>query len=187
MIIRQIIEKNVRLMALCCILFLLSIPPGFALFEQTQDMLMPVIDELKSQVLKESEIETAYGIFMNNYKICALLLFLGTMVVPVFFVMLVNGFMVGFVMKYVLVKEHTIAFFIKGVLLHSLFELPAIFLSGAIGMRIGLSFITSDNGKRVRDVSQSIKEALIVHVFVVIPMLAVAALIETFISAALIS
>ncbi len=176
-----------RIMEACFLVFALAAPPGFLLYDQTQDFFLPVIEQLKSDVLKDSKFDTAYSIFVNNYRVCAMLLVAGALVLPSLFILSVNGFLVGFVLKYVLAREHSLSFFIKGVLLHSLFELPAIFLSAAIGIRIGLSFMTLDNRKRAKDVSRSLREALTIHFFVVIPLLVVAALIETFVSAALIT
>ena len=111
MSIKEIISKDFRIIEVCFLVFALAAPPGFLLYDQTQDFFLPVIEQLKSEVLKESKIDTAYSIFANNYRVCILLLVAGSLIVPVFFVLSVNGFLVGFVLKYVLVRDHSLSFF----------------------------------------------------------------------------
>lgn len=184
--ITNILKENINLMLICLSFFILGTPFGFILFEETEEVLLPSLEQIKELILDESRFQTALNIFFNNLRVCLILLVGGTFIIPPFFIMFTNGFLVGFVLKLILEKNHGPFFFIKGVFLHSIFELPAIFISAAVGLRIGLSYLTRDNKKRAVKVGQGIKEAAVIYLFVVIPLLFIAAFIEAFISARLV-
>ena len=180
------LARNNGLAAVCVAVFLLGIPAGYVLYDNVESMLLPVIKQLKDMILQETNFETAISIFFNNYKVSVYLVVAGTLIAPTLLIMFSNGFLMGFVIKYLQKEDKGFLFFIKGVSLHGIFELPAISIAGAIGLRIGLSFLTSDGHKRARDVSRSIREAAMIHVFLVTPLLLIAAFIEVYVSAALI-
>lgn len=184
--IKNILTRNNGLVAICIAAFLLGIPAGYALYDNVESILLPVIQQLKDMILQGTNFETALNIFFNNYKVSIYLVVAGTLIVPTVLIMFSNGFLMGFVIKYLQNEDKGFLFFIKGVTLHGIFELPALFIAGAIGLRIGLSFLTIDKRKRARDVSRSIREAAIIHIFLVTPLLLIAAFIEVYVSAALI-
>jgi len=97
-----------------------------------------------------------------------------------------NGFIMGFVMESLQRKGQDALFMLKGLTPHGIFELPALFIAGAAGLRIGFSYITTDRKKQAHNASQSIREAAATEVLIVIPLLFLAAFIEAYISAALI-
>lgn len=183
--ITEALFGNKGLLAVCIAAFLLGIPAGYALYDNAENVLLLVLKQLKDLILQESNLETALNIFYNNYKVSIYLVVAGTLIVPTLLIMFSNGFIMGFLIKYLQKEDKGLLFFIKGVTLHGIFELPAIFIAGAIGLRIGLSFLTTDNGKRAKDVSRSIREAAVIHVFLVTPLLLIAAFIEVYVSAAL--
>jgi stage II sporulation protein M len=184
--IQKALERNNGLMAFCVAAFLLGVPVGYALYDRVEGMMLPVLKQLKDMISQETNLETAINIFLNNYKVSIYLIVAGTLILPTMLIMFSNGFLMGFVIKYLQVKDLGILFFLKGIIPHGIFELPALFIAGGLGLRIGLSFLSLDNKKRTIDVSQSIREAAVVHVLVVTPLLLLAAFIEIYISAALI-
>ncbi len=184
--ITKALAGNNGLIAVCIAAFLLGIPAGYALYDNAESMLLPVLKQLKDMILQESNLETALNIFYNNYKVSVYLVVAGTLIAPTLLIMFSNGFIMGFVIKYLQKEDKGLLYFMKGVTLHGIFELPAIFIAGAIGLRIGLSFLTTDNRKRARDVSKSLKEAAVIHVLLVTPLLLIAAFIEAYVSAALV-
>lgn len=186
MMITKILKENTILMAICLSFFIIGTPFGFVFFEETEEALLPSLEQIKKQILTESKFQTALNIFSNNLRVSLILLASGTFIIAPFPIMFTNGFLVGFVIKLLLEKNLGLIFFIKGIILHSVFELPAIFISAAIGIRIGLSYLTRDNEKRVSKVSQRIREAAVIYLLVVIPLLLIAAFVEAFISVELI-
>jgi len=149
--IKGILEKNIGLAALCALFFAVGIPLGYLFFEQTQNILMPVLEELKDLATRETKLETAEYIFLNNYKVCLYLLLAGTLILPTFLMMLANGFVIGFVAKLIENKDLGLIFFMKGITAHGVFELPAIFISAAMGLRIGIAFLTPDKGRFLQE------------------------------------
>jgi len=84
-----------------------------------------------------------------------------------------NGIIIGYVMNIAVSSE---GFIILWKLLpHGIFELPAIFISMALGLKI---FSSVFYGKRV--LKNNFKRSLLVFVLVVTPLLILAALIEGF-------
>jgi stage II sporulation protein M len=63
------------------------------------------------------------------------------------------------------------------ILPHSIFELPAIIISSSLGVMVFLSLFKPKN--RGRNVIQAYKDALIVFLFVILPLLLIAGIIES--------
>jgi stage II sporulation protein M len=184
--IQTALSRNRGLIAFCIAAFLLGVPAGYVLYDRTEGMMLPILKQLKEMISHETNLETALNIFINNYKVSVYLVVAGTLILPTLFIMFTNGFLMGFIIKYLQTKDLGLFFFLKGVIPHGIFELPALFIAGGIGLRIGLSFFSLDKRKIAKDVSQSIREAAAIHILVVTPLLFLAAFVETYISAALI-
>jgi stage II sporulation protein M len=184
--IQKALARNNGLFAFCIAAFLLGVPVGYSMYDRIEGMMLPVLKQLKETFSKETDLETAINIFLNNYRVSIYLVVAGTLILPTLVIMFSNGFLIGFIIKYLQLKDLDYVFFLKGVIPHGIFELPALFIAGGIGLRIGLSFLSLDNRKIVKEVSQSIREAAVIHLVVVTPLLILAAFIETYISAALI-
>jgi stage II sporulation protein M len=183
--IKDALYRNKNLILACITLYFLSIPVGYVSYDLVADKVMPMIQQFTQDIQGKSQLETAITIFLNNYRVCAILLLAGTFILPTIFILFVNGFAMGFVMKMLEIKNHDLIFLIKGIAPHGIFELPAIFISAAIGLRIGLSYLTPDNKKRIENVNQAIKEAVLINFLVVLPLLIIAAFVEAFVTTAL--
>ena len=184
--IQKALARNKGLIAFCIAAFLLGVPFGYGMYDKVEGIMLPVLKQLKNMISQETNLETALNIFFNNYKVSIYLVVAGTLILPTLFIIFTNGFLVGFIIKYLQIKDLGLVFFLKGVIPHGIFELPALFIAGGIGLRIGLSFLSMDNKKRTKEVSRSIREAAVIHIVIVTPLLLLAAFIETYISAALI-
>lgn len=84
-----------------------------------------------------------------------------------------NGLVLGYVMKLTWVDSGVGEFW--RLLPHGIFELPAVFISLALGLRLGM-FIFSEN--RGTEFMERAKNSMIIFVLIVIPLLIVAAIIE---------
>lgn len=174
------------LIEVCAIAYAIGIAPGYVLFEESTNILNPLLGSIKNEFgMKESTYQLAVAIFLNNTRSTLLILLSGTLLFIPLLTLMFNGFLTGFVLRMVLEQGRSITFFILGILPHGIFELPAVFISAAIGLRIGLSYLFP-RGKRVVEVSQSIRNAGIIYLLVVLPLLLLAAFIEAYISTALI-
>jgi stage II sporulation protein M len=176
------LNGNRVLIEFCLIAFIIGTVAGFFLSEQSSDVMVPVIESLGSEFsLDGSRFQLATQIFLHNLRATLLLLISGTLIFIPLLSLILNGFLVGFVLKSFLVRGYSIPEFIQSLFFHSIFELPAVFISSAIGIRIGLAYLLS-RGNRTIAVSQRIKEAGAIYITVVIPLLLLAAFIEVYIS-----
>jgi len=149
-------------------------------------------------------IEIMFVIFLNNAfkSLLAMILGIGFAVVPILFVMS-NGIILSMVAD-IISQEKGYLFLFASLLPHGILELPMILLSAGIGLRLG--YVTFSSMKTVRTESnwgqpQSIRSYIMriaadlrpelisgVRFFirVILPLLFLAAFIETFVTPALV-
>ncbi len=154
-------------------IFLIFCMYGF--FSEPPAELSNKIISLLSEIAKKFEglnlFQTIWAIFLNNFSICLLTIILGTIFAIFPIVTLIsNGFIVGFVAR--------LAVNAQGILIlwklfpHGIFELPAILLSAAMGIKIGFELF------KKRAIKTNLKNSLRVFFFIVTPLLLLAAMIE---------
>ncbi|MCR4427259.1 MAG: stage II sporulation protein M [Firmicutes bacterium] len=120
-------------------------------------------------------------LFWNNLKVTLISLAFGWIlgIVPILGIA-VNGVLIGAGAKLLVVRGtmplHVVAL---GLLPHGLFELPAFLIGQAMGLRIGLFAPVVWAGRASRaDLGRIVAESAAILVLVVVPLLAVAALME---------
>jgi stage II sporulation protein M len=154
-------------------IFILGIALGFALSGK-----LIFLDEiLKSILLKTanlSGIQLILYIFTNNLNVAFSSLVFGVLlgIIPIFYA-LSNGVILGYVFSK-LYNISGISEFWR-ILPHGIFELPAIIISLAIGLKFGF-FIFSPSPKK--EFFERFFEAFRVFIFIVVPLLVIAAIIE---------
>ncbi|MDY6964560.1 MAG: stage II sporulation protein M [Halobacteriota archaeon] len=108
---------------------------------------------------------------------------IGFGLVPIAFIA-INGFMVGIVVK-IAEQEAGIFFVIMAILPHGIIELPMVFLSAAIGLKLGhevlLLLLTGESHIK----EESVK-GLRIFSFLVVPLLFISAIIEVYITSTII-
>ncbi|OYT41165.1 MAG: hypothetical protein B6U86_02955 [Candidatus Altiarchaeales archaeon ex4484_43] len=180
------LKESLILIEVCLMAFAIGVVSGYILFEESTNVVMPLIEKIENEFsLRESNFQLAIEIFFNNLRTTIIMLLGGTFLFIPLLILMVNGFLVGFVLRLFLEEGHDIFEFIRGILLHSIFELPAVFISAAIGIRIGLAYLSPKSNRAVA-VSERIKEAGAIYIAIVIPLLLLAAFAEVYISMALI-
>jgi stage II sporulation protein M len=137
-----------------------------------------VILDYIQQILEETE-GMGHGqlvgyIFFRNLQSSLLGLLLGIIlgIFPIV-ALLANGYLLGFV-ALISVKAHGIQVLWR-LFPHGIFELPAIFISLGLGIRLGFSIFSSDKKKSFK---KSFLGALRVFLLIVFPLLIIAAIIE---------
>lgn len=120
-------------------------------------------------------------IFLKNLLACAMamLLGLGFGIFPLI-VAVSNGMLLGIVSYSVVTTEGTL-YLAAGILPHGIIELPTVIVCIAIGFRLGHLLLFSLQGKDV-DLSGATRTALHFLVARAVPLLFLAAMIETFIT-----
>ena len=169
-------------------LFLLATVAGYVSAYFNPD----IIDELMGQfeesygwIADESPTMIMLFIFANNTLNSFIAMLLGTLfgIWPVIFI-LVNGFFIG-VVVFSLLQEYGILVVLSGLLPHGIIELPMIFISASIGLRLGvLAFQKIFRIKEVR-FKYELFSAIRFFVTVIVPLLFIAAIIETFITSSI--
>lgn len=158
---------------------------GLLAFSILMGILMPCLFEkevlkLISQIMKKTSglnsLELIKYIFMNNLQSSFVGLIAGVFfgVFPILS-SIVNGYVIGFVIN------KTIA--VSGVLIiwrllpHGIFEIPAVVISLAMGLKLG-TFIFFYHRKFWKELWQVFKKCLLAFIFIVIPLLIIAGIIE---------
>lgn len=168
------------------VIFCVGIAAGYALVvsgDPSADQLLETIMGSFSQIIGDNSFMLALKIFLNNLEACVLL-FLGgaTFGFLTFFVLFSNGVVIGLFADQIVEKVGAVGL-IAGLVPHGIFELPAIFISAALGLALARSLIAEAGGRR--DAAADAVRLGGIFLRVVVPLLAVAAVIEAFITPAL--
>ncbi|GAG12258.1 unnamed protein product, partial [marine sediment metagenome] len=150
-----------------------------ALFFQPQiivDWIREFIEELIGITEGLNVWQMILYILQNNLKASFLGMIFGLIlgVFPVFLA-LANGYVLGFVSEKVVQVEGFTSLW--RLLPHGIFELPALFISLALGTKLGF-FIFAKYGQVKQEFLRRLENSLRVFLFVVIPLLVIAAVIE---------
>ena len=142
--------------------------------EQLAEQIMEFIEELINQIEGMSQMELINFIFFNNLQSSFFGMIFGV-VVGIFPVVaaLANGYLIGFVAA-MSVNEFGILSLWR-ILPHGIFELPAIFISLGLGLKLG-TFIFQK--KKIKFLKEYLWNSIKVFLFVVLPLLIIAAVIE---------
>jgi stage II sporulation protein M len=145
------------------------------------------ISEVKDQVgpLKEtSALGLMLGIFENNVIKCFLVVVFGLAlgVAPLLFTV-ANGVVIGIVVG-ATIGRTGLLYVLVGILPHGIIEMPMVFISAAIGLKLGCDVLRALDQRKV-PLWKDIKEGLLIFVFWVAPLLFVAAFMETFVTGTL--
>jgi len=138
------------------------------------ELIMDFIQELIDKTSGMSQPELIGFIFLNNLQSSFIGLIFGV-VLGVFPVIaaVANGYLIGFVAS-IAVEEGGLLTLWR-ILPHGIFELPAVFISLGLGMKFGSFIFKKNKSKSFRNFFWG---GLRVFVFVVLPLLIVAGIIE---------
>lgn len=125
-------------------------------------------------------------IFLNNAFVSLLFLVLGLAlgILSILFIAF-NGYLVG-VIAYLVAQEKGLLFVLLALLPHGIVELPMVFLAASIGLRLGHQVFSALIGKPTQ-IKREFKEGLTFYFHWILPLLLVAAIIETFITPLILS
>lgn len=152
-----------------------------ALYPETGTLIMEQFQGEFGWIIHLEPLYIMLLIFLNNAikTFLALILGLAFGLVPSLFIM-VNGFMIG-VMIYVVQQTKGTLFFLAAIVPHGVFEIPALIVSCAIGLHLGMQSYFALRGRNV-DIKHEFRNAMYFYLRRVLPVLFVAASVETFIT-----
>lgn len=179
--------------AIVVVLFLCSMAIGYVIPITSPDVAQSMVSGLESKAAElsgQSQPMMMLGIFFNNALASMVSLLLGLVagIVPLLFV-LSNGMVIGIILEMVISKAGMadgITLFLVGILPHGIFELPAVLISTAIGLKLGYSAIKSVLSRKDL-VTDELKNGLLIFFFWILPILLIAAVIETYVTGALLA
>lgn len=135
----------------------------------------------RQPVLELRFLEFLGLVLLNNSSKCLAAILLG----PAFGLFplilgVVNGFILG-VLSVLVSKAYGPWFFLAAVAPHGVFEVPAMVLSVALGLRAGWALVKKLRGKEV-SLRREVKRGLKFYLRVILPLIVFAAFIETFLT-----
>lgn len=161
-------------------IFLTSIIVGYRIGVLLEYSLEPLRETFKP-LQGLSPYILALVIFLNNSAKTLIAIVLGVTVgiVPTLFIS-INGLILGYVI-YTALPELGVVGLASLILPHGVFELPAVLLSTALGLLVGLEVIKKLT-RREASVKTALRYSLKIYLKYVIPMLITAAVVEVFVT-----
>ena len=150
----------------------------FGYFFQVPDFISSQIIKLITEIIEKtkdmSQMDMTIFIFLKNLKSSFFGMIFGVFlgIFPIF-LLIVNGFLLGFVASLSVSSEGILSLW--KVFPHGIFELPAVFISLGLGIRLG-AFIFEKNKRKL--FKYHFLNSLRVFLFIVIPLLFIAAVLE---------
>ncbi len=130
-------------------------------------------------------------IFLNNLRATFLVFLAGVVSFSVLgmLVYLINVGLVGGVLGvFQLVGYSPVTLFLAGLLPHGIFEIPALMLASAVVLRMGAVLVTPQTGKSMGQIMlEQLADWLKVFLALVVPLLALAAIIEAYVTPAILA
>ena len=160
-------------------LFALSFLIGFVWPHFFEEKIFEMLGEMVLEFEGKGAWESVWMIFVNNMiaSFVAMLLGIGIGFFPLM-ACVMNGYLAGFVGRYA--SEVEGVWVLWRLLPHGIFELPAVLISMGIGLRLGVGVLRlglqSKNNKN--DIKLILIEGCRFFVFVILPLLLLAAIIE---------
>jgi stage II sporulation protein M len=136
--------------------------------------------EVAGQIMGNNPFDICIKLFINNFETC-ILLFLGgaSFGILTIFIMSLNGIVIGAIME-IIHQDHSWTFIAAALLPHGIFEIPAFIIAGALGILLAQSLIAEWYGGG--DTSRDAQRLARIFLLYVLPLVAVAACVEAFIT-----
>ena len=134
-----------------------------------------------------SKLELAAAIFLNNTLKTVLAILLGSLfgVIPAVF-LLGNGIALGVIFS-LSAQTRGLWLSLLSIAPHGLLELPAVFLSTSIGLMVGSRVMKQFFSRPETTIGSELVQGLRFFITVILPLLFIAALVEAFLTSALIT
>jgi len=165
------------LFALSLLIFLSSTAMGYSLGRDVQPWVFEDVLSHLPDPRRASGLDVFLGILSNNVVACIIFLASGLVLgIPPLLFMALNGFYVGYV-AFNAAHQKGIGFVLASLLPHGVIEIPAIVLCSAMG--VGLGYTLLQRLFKSVDLQGYFLESIRVFLFRIIPLLVLAAGIET--------
>ena len=171
------------------VIFTLAVFIGYFVAQNFPEEVMRILEEVKKELGPLGDM-TNFELFLIIFEqnVSALLLsiifgiFLG--IIPCFSVF-TNGLILGIII-FEMLNEYSWEVLLVGILPHGIIEIPVLIISSAIGIKIG-KIVLWKIFKRRGSIKKEFKQALKFFLYILLPLLFLAALIEAFVTSVLLS
>ena len=121
-----------------------------------------------------SMFEMMRSLFINNSKVAGMVVLFGVTIVVPLFILVANGVLIGAAIER---ASESVSWWdiVYNIAPHGIFEIPAMILAFAVGYRIAKAWFKKN---RLHNIWGRFKDAVIVYVCVIIPLLFIASMIE---------
>ena len=165
------------LFALSLFLFMFGTSMGYSMGDEIPASVFEGVLSNIPDPSEASDLELFSAILTNNVVASFIFMASGVLVgVPPLLFMALNGFFVGWI-AYSAASQLGLGFVLLTLLPHGVIEIPAITLSAAMG--VGLGYHIINKIRRGEGLQRYVMDSLNVFITRIVPMLIVAALIET--------
>ncbi len=168
---------------LSVMIFALTSIMGYVAAGSNSELASSMLEELEmlKWIMDQPPLMIMVIIFLKNSMACAMsvLLGLGLGLLPLL-VVVTNGFMLG-VVAYNVIQKAGLPYLLAGIVPHGIIELPVVLISIGLGFRLGYLVALSIFGEKA-DIARETKVAIRLLVYRIMPLLLLAAFIETFIT-----
>ncbi|MCK5659859.1 MAG: stage II sporulation protein M [Methanosarcinales archaeon] len=196
--VHKYLHDTMRYFTILSVIFALSVVYGMYSYYNDPAEAGSIMAELGGMfewIASLSLLEIMLLIFVNNTVKAFMAIVLGIFagIFPLYFVA-VNGYFIGIVV-YDAIQKEGLLYVLAAILPHGIIELPVVLFAGAIGIRIGASAIQAlahGNGSfmskhRYNTVWMELKRGVLFFWHILIPLLFIAALIETIVTPVVVS
>lgn len=187
--LRQVINENRKWLKKVIIWFIAGIFLGITVFLIYPQILEEILKAFEEKFGDTSELNfnLVIAIFFNNLKVAVIGLIGGLLFgIGPFLVVVINGFLLGFIGTSVFLAIDTslgssLLVLGLGLIPHGVFEIPALLLTSALGLRLGINWMQAEKGERVKTFRQDLRHILKASPLIIV-LLFVAALVEVFVT-----
>ncbi len=139
-------------------------------------------DQVATEILDENPAILAMKLFLNNIEVC-ILLFIGgaSLGIISLFILGLNGLAIGIITELVS-RLKSLNFMLAAIVPHGIFEIPSFLLSSALGLifaQVLLGEYYMDPGADAASIFGPLAKVFLV---LVVPLVAIAAIVEAFIT-----
>ncbi|RXE57200.1 hypothetical protein ABH15_03545 [Methanoculleus taiwanensis] len=150
-----------------------------------EEMLALFQEQVAGHLLSDAPVVLFLKIFLNNLGACTLLFLGGASLGTVTLLILgLNGLLIGAIMEIVR-QQQGILFIAAALIPHGIFEIPSFLVAGALGLLLGQALASEWQGEG--DAAKTAAYLGKYFLKIVVPLLAIAAIIEAFITPAVLS
>jgi len=168
-------ESKKFIWAVLLIFFIFALAGFFLPAPETlSDKILSFLKELLTKTEGMQTSQLIKFIFFNNVQTSFIAMIFGILlgIFPLIYT-IINGYLLGFVSNMAVQEESILSLW--RIFPHGIFELPAMFISFALGIKLGMSIIYK---KKFGAFNNNIKLSLKTFILIVIPLLITAAIIE---------